>query len=381
MRNNLFNIILPGIFIPLILGSVYNYSQYANNIMLAFNISKFSVDIGFMLIILFLGLSAALFGRYIELFPKRMMVVSSILFTTGSLLFSLSTFINCLPIYYVGCSMFGSGAGVGYVVPVKQLISITQNYKGFLSGLSICGFGCGKFVAAPLIEFLLSSVSLPMVFLILSGIFLVIMSTCSWLFCPNPAFISTKYTIIPYKDLVKTKFLTKEYISIWLMFCINISCGLALISQEKLLFLNAGFIEIAVLMALTAVANVAGRFGMSTASDHIGRKAAYHWIASFGLLGAFLCYTQMPILLLIGVLMIEFNYGGGFSALPSLLAKRFGASCLSTVHSMTLSAWATAGICGPLLANIFTGNILYLVLGMLYIIGFGAFTLCVKRDK
>ena len=55
-------------------------------------------------------------------------------------------------------------------------------------------------------------------------------------------------------------------------------------------------------MALTAVANVGGRFGLSTASDNIGRKAVYHWIASLGLLGAFLCYTQIPALLLIGVL-------------------------------------------------------------------------------
>lgn len=372
---------VPGILLPLSLGTVYNFSQYSANISQLFEITKFQTDIGFTLIIFFLGMSAAVFGRFIEMFPKRMSIVSTILFTLGMLTMFISTSFQILPLYYIACMLLGSGCGIGYCVPVKQLLSNFIDHAGFASGLCICGFGCGKFVAAPLLEFLLSSVSLPMVFLILSGIFLVIMSTCSWLFRPNPAFISTKYTIIPYKDLIKTKFLTKEYISIWLMFCINISCGLALISQEKLLFLNAGFTEIAILMALTAVANVGGRFGMSTASDNIGRKCAYHWIASFGLLGAFLCYTQMPILLIIGVLLIEFNYGACFSCLPSLLAKRFGSSCLSTVHSMTLTGWSFGGIFGPLLANAFTGNILFLVLGMLYIIGFGAFTLCVKRDK
>ena len=94
----------------------------------------------------------------------------------------------------------------------------------------------GKFVAAPMIEYLLANFTLPVVFLLMGLIFLVVMSFSSWLYKPNPAYISTKYTAIPYKTLVHKKFLTKEYISIWFMFFINITCGLALISQEKMLF-------------------------------------------------------------------------------------------------------------------------------------------------
>lgn len=380
MKKDLFNIVLPGIFIPLLLGSVYNYSQYAKNIMETFEISKFSADIGFTLIIFFLGTGAAFFGRFVEMFPKRMAVVSTILFAIGLLTVSFATYTGLLPLYYIGCSFMGIGTGIGYTSPIKQLLSLSQNHKGFFSGLSICGFGLGKFVAAPMIEYLLANFTLPIVFLLMGLIFLVIMSFSSWLYKPNPAYISTKYTAIPYKNLVKEKFLTKEYISIWFMFFINITCGLALISQEKLLFLTAGYTSIATLMAATAVANVSGRFGMSTASDSIGRKAAYHWVASLGILGAFLCYTQNPILLVAGILMIEWNYGGGFSCLPSLLAKRFGDSCLSTVHSMTLSAWGFAGIAGPILGNLFTDNTLYLVLALLYFIGFLGFTIFVKRD-
>ena len=381
MKKDLFNIVLPGIFIPLVLGSVYNYSQYAKNIMEAFDITKFSADIGFTLIIFFLGTGAAIFGRFVEMFPKRMAIVSTILFAIGLLTVSFATYTGLLTLYYIGCSFMGIGTGIGYTSPIKQLLSLSQNHKGFFSGLSICGFGLGKFVAAPMIEYLLANFTLPVVFLLMGLIFLAIMSFSSWLYKPNPAYISTKYTAIPYKMLVKVKFLTKEYISIWFMFFINITCGLALISQEKALFLSAGYTAIAALMAATAIANVGGRFGMSTASDYIGRKAAYHWVASLGILGAFLCYTQNPILLVIGILMIEWNYGGGFSCLPSLLAKRFGDSCLSTVHSMTLSAWGFAGIAGPILGNLFTDNTLYLVLALLYFLGFLGFTIFVKRDK
>ena len=380
MRKDLFNIVLPGIFIPLVLGSVYNYSQYAKNIMEVFDITKFSADIGFTLIIFFLGMGAAVFGRFVEMFPKRMAIVSTILFAIGLLTVSFATYTGILPLYYIGCSFMGIGTGIGYTSPIKQLLSLSQNHKGFFSGLSICGFGLGKFVAAPMIEYLLANFTLPIVFLLMGLVFLIIMSFSSWLYRPNPNYISTKYTAIPYKNLVKEKFLTKEYISIWFMFFINITCGLALISQEKLLFLTAGYTSIATLMAATAIANVGGRFGMSTASDSIGRKAAYHWVASLGILGAFLCYTQNPILLVAGILMIEWNYGGGFSCLPSLLAKRFGDSCLSTVHSMTLSAWGFAGIAGPILGNMFKDNTLYLVLALLYFVGFLGFTIFVKRD-
>lgn len=379
--NRFLNILIPGILLPVSLGSVYNYSQYAKNIMETFDISKFSADIGFTLIIFFLGMGAAVFGRFVEMFPKRMAIVSTILFTIGLLTLSFAAYSGILPLYYIGCSFMGCGTGIGYTAPIKQLLANFSNNKGLASGLAITGFGLGKFVAAPMIEGLLVTFSLPIVFLLMGLIFLVVMSFSSWLYKPNPAYISTKYTAIPYRTLVKAKFLTKEYISIWFMFFINITCGLALISQEKALFLSAGYTAIAALMAATAIANVGGRFGMSTASDYIGRKAAYHWVASLGILGAFLCYTQNPILLVIGILMIEWNYGGGFSCLPSLLAKRFGDSCLSTVHSMTLSAWGFAGIAGPILGNLFTDNTLYLVLALLYFLGFLGFTIFVKRDN
>ena len=381
MKNRYLNILIPGLILPISLGSVYNYSQYAKNIMEAFDISKFQADIGFTLIIFFLGMGAAAFGRFVEMNPKRMAIVSTILFAVGMLMLSLSVYSGFLPLYYIACAFMGCGTGIGYTSPIKQLMANFSDHKGLASGLAITGFGLGKFVASPMIEYFLTNFSLPVVFLLMSSIFLGVMSLSSWLYKPNPIFISTIYTAVPYKNLWKTKFLTKEYISIWFMFFVNITCGLALISQEKGLFLNAGYTAIASLMAATAVANIGGRFGMSTASDYIGRKGSYNVICTVGILGAFLCYTQNPVLLVGGILFCEFAYGGNFSVLPSLLAQQFGESCLSTVHSMTLSGWGLAGITSVILANTFTGNILYLILAGLYLIAFLGFTICVRRKS
>lgn len=287
MTNRFTQILVPGILLPMSLGTVYNFSQYSANIQQLFEISKFQGDIGFMLIIFFLGMGAAAFGRMVELNPKRMAIVSTILFSIGMTLMFLATNFVILPLYYLACAFMGTGTGIGYTSPIKQLLSNFEDHKGLASGLAITGFGLGKFVFAPVIEYLLANFSLPYMFLILSGIFLTIMSLCSWLYKPNPIFISTVHTAIPYRYLIKDVFLTKKYLSVWLMFCINISCGLALISQEKSLLLNLGFKEIAVLMSATAVFNILGRFGMSTASDKIGRKAAYHWVCSLGIVAAF----------------------------------------------------------------------------------------------
>ena len=62
-------------------------------------------------------------------------------------------------------------------------------------------------------------------------------------------------------------------------------------------------------MSLTAIFNILGRFGMSTASDHIGRKAAYHWVCSLGILASFMIFTGYSWLALLGILLVEFAYG------------------------------------------------------------------------
>ena len=381
INNRYLNILVPGIFLPTCLGTVYNFSQYSKNIMELFDITKFQTDIGFTLIIFFLGMYATVFGRQVELNPKRMARVSTVLFALGMALMYVSLKFAVLPLYYVACSFMGAGTGIGYVSPIKQLMSNFSDHKGLSSGLAITGFGLGKFVAAPAIEYLLNTVSLHNMFLILGGAFFAIMSLCTWLFKPNPTFIPTKYTVVPIKDLFKSKLMTMEYVSIWMMFCINISCGLAIISQEKGLLSSLGFTQIALIMSATAVANILGRFGMSTLSDRIGRKASYHWVCSIAVLASFLCFTNVSWLALVGILMIEFSYGGNFSSLPSLLSKRFGSSCVSTVHGATLSGWAMAGIFGPVLANTIPGNNLYLVLAGLYIVGFTMMEIFVKRDN
>ena len=67
--------------------------------------------------------------------------------------------------------------------------------------------------------------------------------------------------------------------------------------------------------------------------------------------------------------VINAGYGGGFSTLPTLLQSKFGMEKISTIHGMTLSAWAFAGLSGNQLSNLII-NILGLPYPVLFIILF-----------
>jgi MFS family permease len=42
-------------------------------------------------------------------------------------------------------------------------------------------------------------------------------------------------------------------------------------------------------------------------------------------------------------------YGGGFATVPAYLADMFGSQMVGAIHGRLLTAWATAGVLGPLL--------------------------------
>ena len=92
----------------------------------------------------------------------------------------------------------------------------------------------------------------------------------------EPSASEKKPTIM---EVLKTKPLG-NYIGIWLMFFLNITCGLAIISYEKQLFITAGFVAIAgTLGAVSAVFNAAGRLGFSAWADKMkDRNTIYKMI-------------------------------------------------------------------------------------------------------
>ncbi len=372
--NRFWNVAVPGIALPTCIGSVYCWSQFAALLSATFGISIFATNIGFTLIIFFLGVFAAIFGRTIEVNPKIGAILSTIIFISGFLLLGLSVYTVCLPLFYISTAVIGAGTGIGYVTPIKTLMAYFADHKGLASGLAITGFGLAKFLASPAIAWLIANVAFHNVFFILGAVYAVIMIV-STVLLKKYDFGEEAPTDFKWKYILKSK----EWWAIWFMFATNISCGLSIIAQEAALLGYLGIPFVALILAFTALANSGGRLGFSTLSDKIGRKASYHFICSFGILGALFCITGNPIMCVAGIFLCEAAYGGNFSCLPSLLAKRFGIYNASKVHALTLTGWSVGGIFGPLLAATFVGTNLYIVLAVLYFIAFTAMEIFVRK--
>ena len=161
---------------------------------------------------------------------------------------------------------------------------------------------------------------------------------------------------------LKTRPLT-NYIGIWLMFYLNITCGLALISQEKMIVKCIGLAgSVGIVSTISAVFNAGGRLGFSTLADKMkDRNTVYKmiFIISIALTAVVLLTSgiekgssnlPLAILVLVLIMMVNAGYGGGFSNVPTLLSDHYGMGSISAIHGITLSAWAFAGLTGNQMA-------------------------------
>src|SRR5690348_15530611 len=112
----------------------------------------------FSLAIFFLGVSAALLGRWVEEGgPRRAMFTAGLCWGGGFLVSAIGVYIHQLWIIYLGYGVLGGfGLGIGYISPVSTLIKWFPDRPGMATGMAIMGFGGGAFIASPLSVWLMS---------------------------------------------------------------------------------------------------------------------------------------------------------------------------------------------------------------------------------
>lgn len=366
--------IIPALLIHIPIGTVYCWSVFKQLIADRLNASPASVEWGFSLAIFFLGMSAAFAGPMVEKNIKKSALVSMVCFVVGFAGTGVSIALGFLPgVFICYGAIMGIGLGVGYLTPVKNLMLWFSDNKGLATGIAVAGFGLAKAIASPLMEYLIGTVGLVNMFFILAVIyavmmffgFLLIKRPADWVYDPVTSHVS------------RAEILRKPvFWGIWIAFYINITCGLALISQEKDILHDvlkafpqyaglspakfaaaiAGIIGL--VLAVDSVFNTAGRVGFSTLSDHLKRRETVYqviFIMSIAVCLLQIFTNSINNALLWAVLamlfLINAGYGGGFSTLPVLLDQHFGTKTVSTTHGLALSAWAFADLSGNQLAS------------------------------
>ena len=337
----------------------------------------------FTLFFVFLGLSAALWGGWLErVGPRKAGVVSAVCWCGGLLISALGIQMHQLWLLWVGSGVIGGiGLGLGYISPVSTLIKWFPDKRGMATGMAIMGFGGGAMIGAPLADRLMKlfatpdSVGVAQTFIALgyrvppTG-----WKPAGW--APSPA--KAKDTMVTQRHVhVNEALKTPQFWLIWAVLCLNVSAGIGVLGmaspllQEvfggKLLGATTAFTEltaaqkgqIAAIAAgftgLLSLFNIGGRFFWASLSDRLGRKMTY---AIFFVLG-FVLYASIPwtshtgniALFALAFCVILSMYGGGFATVPAYLADMFGTQMVGAIHGRLLTAWSTAGILGPVLVN------------------------------
>ncbi len=365
---------IPALLLHCSIGTVYCWSVFSQEVADYIGKSKSAVEWAFSFAIFFLGMSAAFLGNVVEKDIHKSSLIATICFTIGMIGTGVSIMMKSLVGIYLfyGCIM-GIGLGTGYLSPVKTLMLWFKDKKGLATGLAVAGFGAAKAIASPIMQAILSKFTVdgvanpaPM-FFIMGAVYFVMMFIGHLLLKKPEGWVEEHDDEgglgAFFKALgsnIKMAFTNKTFIGIWLMFYINITCGLALISQEKPILKTMGLslAVISVLSSVTAIANAAGRLGFSAAADGLkDRNTIYKviFLLSIVFTGATILtggITNKIVWLCVALLiMVNAGYGGGFSNVPTLLSDHFGMKTISAIHGLCLSAWAFAGLTGNQLAT------------------------------
>jgi MFS family permease len=345
----------------------------------------------FSVAIVFLGLSAAVWGAWLErVGPRKAMFVSACCFGGGWLVGALGIQTHQFWLLVLGYGVLGGiGLGLGYISPVSTLIKWFPDRPGMATGMAIMGFGGGAMIGSPLAVKLMDSykssathgvaetfVTMGIIYFLfmMIGVFLVRL--------PGPALADTRDTAerpLPHtmewtstaaapaprpmsttrQVPVNEAWRTKQFWLLWIVLCFNVTAGIGVLGQASAMIQEvfpgritpaaaAGFV------GLLSLANMIGRFFWSSMSDKIGRKPTY---MIFFALGALLYFAVPTIgVASVGVfvtlyVVILSMYGGGFATIPAYLRDLFGTLQVGAIHGRLLTAWSTAGVLGPVLVN------------------------------
>src|SRR6201992_1581263 len=139
------------------IGQTYAFSVFKNPLLAlhAADGSAWSLkEVGyiFSIAIAVLGLSAALFGAWLErVGPRRAMFYAALCFGLGFEIASFGAANHSIALIYLGYGVVGGiGLGLGYISPVSTLIKWFPDRPGLATGLAIMGFGGGAMIGGPL---------------------------------------------------------------------------------------------------------------------------------------------------------------------------------------------------------------------------------------
>ena len=353
-------------------GTVYAWSFFQTMLVRQVGWTHTQTAWAFSIAIFSLGVSAAWAGNMLpRLGPRFLALTGSILFSGGYLISGLALYLDVIPLFYLGYGVIGGvGIGMGYVTPVATVAKWFPDRKGLATGIVVMGFGIGGFLLSKgLAPFLIvrTEGTLPFVFIWLGIIFACILIPCSLALSDPPASAAPttaaagKPPGFDEPESSRAYLGTTQFVIMWTVFFFNIAAGISVVSfQSEILQEIWGLADDtleptmlaeygATLIAVSSICNGLGRLFWGLLSDRFGRVTIFRvLLASQMLVFGILMTETNPWVFSALVCYVLLCFGGGFATMPPFVLDVFGSKKMSTIYGAVLTAWAAAGIFGPL---------------------------------
>jgi MFS family permease len=354
-------------------------------------------DLGWMytLFFVFLGSSAAVWGGWLErVGPRKAGFVAALCWCGGLWISAVGVAAHQLWMLWLGSGVIGGiGLGLGYISPVSTLIKWFPDHRGMATGMAIMGFGGGAMIGAPLADMLMNnfrtagSIGVWQTFAVLGAIYFGFMTAGAFGYrVPPPGWELPGWTPHAAHQAMITggqvdfrkAHKTPQFWLLWAVLCLNVSAGIGVIGMASPMLqeifggsliglpetkftalddeqrravaaIAAGF------AGLLSLFNIAGRIFWASLSDKIGRQTTYVVFFAVGIAlyaaAPWTAHLGSQVLFVLALAVIVSMYGGGFATIPAYLADIFGTQFVGAIHGRLLTAWATAGIIGPVVVN------------------------------
>jgi MFS transporter, OFA family, oxalate/formate antiporter len=384
LESKRWGIAIAAVVMQLCLGTVYAWSCFKKPLMGAHGWAETQTQLAFIIFMFTVGTAAAFGGTLVDKKgPRFVATLGGILFGCATLLSGLADQIGSVFVLYLTYGFIGGlGNGFCYVTPIATLIRWFPDKRGLVTGLAVMGFGFGAFFMGQIAPKMIiafkggmTASGVALTFYIWGAIFLVLVVGAAQFFKNPPkgwlpaGFQPSKTTVsaadsYTFGQAAKTP----QWYMLWSMLFLNVSAGLGLISQlspmaqdlfkpladpnlspenlVKALALAGGSV-----VAYSAIFNGLGRLFWARVSDTIGRKAVFSiMFASQAVIYALVAMGVISsyYLFLVAACYLLACYGGGFATMPAFAADSFGPGYIGKVYGFMLTAWAAAGIAGPL---------------------------------
>jgi OFA family oxalate/formate antiporter-like MFS transporter len=341
------------------LGSFYSWSVFREPLSELYGAGITEVNVAFFLANFVFTIAAFGGGLLMRRVGPRVVGVA------GGVLYGLGVFLasfageSILVLYLTYGLVVGGGLGLGYIAPIAALPGWFPERPGLAYGLAVFGFGAGSMINVPFAEALISSTGGPLeAFGILGLAYVVLVGGAASLVRSPPQDPEAQKAVetaeTPSWDF-RGALRTWQWYALSAIFFLNVSAGLAIISDAKAMAASLGGASATLASAfvvLVAVADSTGRLFWPALSDRIGQSAVFLTMfllqaAAFSLLplvgaGSFAVFCALSFVALS-------CYGGGFGAMPALVNAYYGSGDVGTIYAGVITTSGVAGFGAPLL--------------------------------